>query len=102
MGISANQIYRVREDKRHINQKFIIGATKVFAEHKLDEFFYSPTIIGNIFPRQASRKNTEYGEFTANAGKNYPNYIGLCPICLTSPTSAVIITMTWIFASPPS
>jgi len=45
MGISVSQIYRVREGKRHINQKFIIGAMKAFPNHKLDELFYlSPDI----------------------------------------------------------
>jgi len=28
MGISVSQIYRVREGKRRINQKFIVGAKK--------------------------------------------------------------------------
>lgn len=40
MGISVSQIYRVREGKRHINQKFIIGAIKAFPEYKLDDLFY--------------------------------------------------------------
>ena len=40
MGISVSQIYRVREGKRRINQKFIVGATKAFPNHKLDELFY--------------------------------------------------------------
>jgi len=40
MGISVSQIYRVREGKRHINQKFLIGAIKDFPEHKLDDLFY--------------------------------------------------------------
>ena len=40
MGISVSQIYRVREGKRQINQKFLIGAIKAFPEHKLDELFY--------------------------------------------------------------
>jgi len=40
MGISVSQIYRVREGKRHINQKFLIGAIKAFPEHKLDDLFY--------------------------------------------------------------
>ena len=40
MGISVSQIYRVREGKRHINQKFLIGAVKAFPEHKLDDLFY--------------------------------------------------------------
>ena len=48
MGISVSQVYRVREGKRHINQKFIVGAIKAFPNYKLDELFYlapeSPTV----------------------------------------------------------
>ena len=40
MGISVSQIYRVREGKRSINQKFIVGAIKAFPECKLDDLFY--------------------------------------------------------------
>jgi len=40
MGISVSQIYRIRQGKRNINQKFIIGALKVFPQYKLDELFY--------------------------------------------------------------
>ena len=51
MDISVSQVYRVREDKRHINQKFIVGAIKAFPGHKLDDLFYlasdSPTVTDN-------------------------------------------------------
>ncbi len=40
MGISVSQVYRVREGKRGINEKFIIGAKKAFPESRLDELFY--------------------------------------------------------------
>jgi len=40
MGISVSQIYRVREGKRSINQKFIIGAIRAFPEHKFEDLFY--------------------------------------------------------------
>ena len=40
MGISVSQIYRVREGKRRINQKFLVGALKAFPNCKLDELFY--------------------------------------------------------------
>ncbi len=40
MEISVSQIYRVREGKRSINQKFIIGAIKAFPKHKFDDLFY--------------------------------------------------------------
>jgi len=48
MGISVSQVYRVREGKRQINQKFIVGAIKAFPNCKLDDLFYlvpdSPTV----------------------------------------------------------
>ena len=51
MEISVSQIYRVREGKRHINQKFIVGAIKAFPDYKLDDLFYlvpeSPTVNNN-------------------------------------------------------
>jgi len=40
MGISVSQLYRVRQGKRNINQKFIVGAMKAFPDHKLDDLFY--------------------------------------------------------------
>ncbi len=40
MGLSVSQVYRVREGKRGINEKFIIGAKKAFPDHRLDELFY--------------------------------------------------------------
>ncbi|MDP3879918.1 MAG: helix-turn-helix transcriptional regulator [Dehalococcoidales bacterium] len=40
MGISVSQIYRVREGKRQINQKFIVGALKAFPDYTLDDLFY--------------------------------------------------------------
>ncbi|MCK4274853.1 MAG: helix-turn-helix transcriptional regulator [Dehalococcoidales bacterium] len=40
MGLSVSQVYRVREGKRGINEKFIIGAKKAFPDCRLDELFY--------------------------------------------------------------
>lgn len=40
MGISVSQVYRVREGKRGINEKFIVGAKMAFPELRLDELFY--------------------------------------------------------------
>jgi len=40
MGISLAQIYRVRDGKRDIGEKFIIGAVKAFPGYKLDDLFY--------------------------------------------------------------
>ena len=40
MGISVSQVYRVREGKRRINEKFIIGAVKAFPECRFSDLFY--------------------------------------------------------------
>jgi len=40
MGISVSQIYRVRQGRRPINEKFIIGSIKAFPGYKLDDLFY--------------------------------------------------------------
>jgi D-Tyr-tRNAtyr deacylase len=40
MGLSVSQLYRVRDGKRGINEKFIIGAKKAFPNSRLDELFY--------------------------------------------------------------
>ena len=40
MGLSVSQVYRVREGKRGINHKFIIGAKRAFPGYTLDELFF--------------------------------------------------------------
>lgn len=40
MELSVSQVYRVREGKRGINEKFIVGAKKAFPNSRLDELFY--------------------------------------------------------------
>jgi hypothetical protein len=40
MDLSISQVYRVREGKRGINEKFIVGAKKAFPDYRLDELFY--------------------------------------------------------------
>lgn len=39
MGISVSQIYRVKQGKRHINEKFITGTVRAFPGYKLDDLF---------------------------------------------------------------
>ena len=43
MGLSVSQVYRVREGKRGINEKFIVGAKRAFPNSRLDELFYFVT-----------------------------------------------------------
>ena len=40
MRLSVSQVYRVREGKRGINEKFIVGAKMAFPERRLDELFF--------------------------------------------------------------
>ena len=40
MEVSVSQIYRVRQGKRQINQKFIVGAMEAFPGYRFDELFY--------------------------------------------------------------
>lgn len=40
MGISVSQLYRVREGKRRINEKFIIGAVRAFPQCRFSDLFY--------------------------------------------------------------
>ncbi len=42
MGISVSEIYRVRQGKRPISEKFIIGATRAFPGYRLDSLFCVP------------------------------------------------------------
>ena len=58
MEISVSQIYRVREGKRGINQRFIVGAIKAFPEYKMDELFYfvpHSSVATNHNPYHGSR-----------------------------------------------
>ena len=56
MGISVSQVYRVREGKRGINEKFIVGAKMAFPELRLDELFYFNTEqpSGNLMETSAN------------------------------------------------
>ena len=53
MGISISQVYRVREGKRRINQKFIVGAIKAFPDYRLDDLFY-------LAPELSTGKNHDH------------------------------------------
>ena len=68
MGLSVSQVYRVREGKRGINEKFIIGAKKAFPNYRLDELFYFKSIqpSGNMIePTVTTRYNHIVQRFTA-------------------------------------
>lgn len=40
LGISSSYLYRVREGKRGINEKFIVGALTAFPKRKFEDLFY--------------------------------------------------------------
>jgi hypothetical protein len=58
MGLSVSQVYRVREGKRGINEKFIVGAKRAFPECHLDDLFYF-----NIEPSTAAMAETAAGRY---------------------------------------
>ncbi len=67
MGISVSQVYRVREGKRYVNQKFIVGAMKAFPSCGLDDLFYlvaEPSSVWNNHGRPS---------VTARAGSQSPS-----------------------------
>jgi hypothetical protein len=59
MGISVSQIYRVRDGKRAINQKFIVGAMKAFPNRTLDELFYLEPIKRTISSSETMQRVPE-------------------------------------------
>ena len=71
MGISVSQIYRVREGKRHINQKFIVGAIKAFPGYKLDDLFYLVPELPPVTSHRHSALPSQFGNPSLNmpAGK---------------------------------
>ena len=66
MGISVSQIYRVREGKRSINQKFIAGAIKAFPNYKLDDLFY-------LVPELPTVNNIPHHQHTATHDVDKPS-----------------------------
>ena len=58
MGISVSQIYRVREGKRPINEKFIMGAIRAFPGYKLDDLFYL-ALDGQIMTQPRQKLNRQ-------------------------------------------
>jgi len=54
MGISVSEVYRVRNGKRSINEKFIVGALSAFPQFSFDELFYmSPELVIGDTPSPA-------------------------------------------------
>jgi len=80
MGISVSQVYRVREGKRSINQKFIIGAAKAFPKYKLDDLFY---FAPEPAPKQRTEGTQQVLEKFTSATEVYAHH-------LKSHTSAII------------
>ncbi len=82
MGISVSQVYRVREGKRHINEKFIIGATKAFPGLKFDDLFY--------FAPEPAAKEKQMVESTQQALGKFISATEVYAQHLKSHTSAII------------
>jgi hypothetical protein len=72
MGLSLSQVTRVREGKRNINQKFIVGAKRAFPQYDLDDLFYfdaansgssqnEPEVITHRYHHIAEKGNGHFG-----------------------------------------
>ncbi len=83
MSISVSQIYRVKEGKRNINQKFIIGAIKAFPDYNLDDLFY-------LTPEPPTVKEKEPKDRTQQALERFTSAIDEYGQHLKSHTSAII------------
>ena len=97
MGISVSQVYRVREGKRSINQKFIIGAIKAFPEYKFEDLFYLapevPTITGYRNNGSMIEEETDREEKTENVQPKLERFVSAVDEYgqhLKSHTSAII------------
>ena len=83
MGISISQIYRVKEGKRSINQKFIIGAIKAFPEYNLDDLFYLtlelPTVEHTMGRRRQvlEKSASSVGEYVQDLESHSSAVIGI-------------------------
>ena len=83
MGISISQIYRVKEGKRSINQKFIIGAIKAFPEYNLDDLFYLtlelPTVENTMGRRRQvlEKSASSVGEYVQDLESHSSAVIGI-------------------------
>jgi len=67
MEISTGQIYKVKQGKRSINGKFIIGTIKALPEYSLDDLFY-------VAPegQLVKSSNNKWPEFREYALQKYP------------------------------
>ncbi|GAH54420.1 unnamed protein product, partial [marine sediment metagenome] len=62
MGISVSQIYRVRQGKRSINQKFLIGAIKAFPQYKFGDLFYFAPEVPSVTKYTADKEAAKRGK----------------------------------------
>jgi len=60
MGVSHHLIYRVRDGKRGIGRRFIIGAIKAFPEYNLGDLFY---VDSEGQPVKSSNNLPEFREY---------------------------------------
>ncbi len=68
IGISVSQIYRVRKGTRRIDEKFIVGVTRAFPNHELNDLFY----LAPESPRLSSAKAGHFGESSYREHRAFP------------------------------
>ena len=62
MGIPVSQIYQVRESKRNISHKFIIGAMRAFPGFKFSDLFYYVAPEGQVMTQPRRKPITQKGD----------------------------------------
>ena len=67
MGISVSQIYRVRQGKRSINQKFIVGAIRAFPGHRFEDLFYFALEMPAVTNKPRHENSTKYPQKEGSA-----------------------------------
>jgi len=84
MGISVSQIYRVKEGKRHINQKFIIGAIKAFPDYNLDDLFYLTPEPPTVKEKQMRERRQQILEKLTSPTDEYAPHLKSLTSAITS------------------
>jgi len=98
MGLSVSQLYRVREGKRKINQKFIIGALQAFPDQRMDQLFYVRHIAGGALRLIQSDPALQY-LYMEKLSRFVAETLCSCPHLKDAPGSRCHLQLDCIFFS---
>jgi hypothetical protein len=98
MGLSVSQVYRVREGKRQINQKFIIGALQAFPDHGMEQLFYVRHAADERPPQVKSDPLLQY-RYVSHLCRLVAETLCKCPHLQDAPGTRCQLQMDCIFFS---